>query len=58
MTKLDKNFRLSKSAKTMIALMPGSAESKHELKRCLIQAELASATARRQPDKASGRDRK
>jgi len=44
MLKPNKTFRLSKTAKRMIALMKGStAEQRNQYKRMMIQAELAAA---------------
>jgi hypothetical protein len=37
------NFKLSKTTKRMVALMGGSAESRNQYKRMMIDAELASA---------------
>jgi hypothetical protein len=47
MIKPNKDFRLSKSAKTMIALMKGATnEQRNGWKRAFIQAELAEAAAK------------
>lgn len=43
----DKNFRLSKAAKTRIALSKGNAEHKNHLKRMLISAQASDESARR-----------
>ncbi len=48
MIKPDKNFRLSKAAKTKVALMCKSAEDRNHLRGLLIQGELAIESARRQ----------
>ena len=44
----DKNFRLSKRAKTQIALLCKSNEDRSHYKYLMIQSELAEAAARRQ----------
>lgn len=43
----DKNFRLSKAAKTRIALSKGNAEHKNQLKRMLVSAQASEESARR-----------
>lgn len=43
----DKNFRLTKAAKTRIALSKGNAEHKNHLKRMLVTAQSAEESARR-----------
>jgi hypothetical protein len=40
--KPSKTFKLSKTTKRMMALMGGSAESRNQYKRMMIQAQLAS----------------
>ena len=44
--KTDKNFKLSKTAKRMIALSGGTAESRNQLKRMFIDAEASEANAK------------
>ena len=41
--KLGKTFKLSKTTKRMIALMGGTAESRNQFKRMMIDAELCAA---------------
>lgn len=47
--KPDKNFKLSKTSKRMIALMKGTKESRSQYKRMCIQAQLAAEHAKLQP---------
>jgi hypothetical protein len=48
-----KTFKLSKSAKRMIALMGGPAEGRNQFKRMMIQAELAAGViVKREPREA------
>lgn len=54
MIKSDKNYRMSKSAKTKIALMCKNADERNHLKRMLIDCELAAEAARRQALKSKG----
>lgn len=45
----DKNFRMTKANKTMIALMPNAdAHSRGQFKRMLIEAQLCEEAAKRQ----------
>jgi hypothetical protein len=49
------NFRLSKTAKRMIALMKGStAEQRNQFKHMMIQAELAAAVQPRREKSRNG----
>jgi hypothetical protein len=43
----DKNFKMKKPYKTMIALTKGSKESRNQLKRMLIDAQLHEEAARK-----------
>ena len=43
MAKTGSNFRLSKTAKRMVALMGGTAESRNQYKRMMIDAEHAAS---------------
>lgn len=52
----DKNFRLSKSAKTQIALLCKSNEDRSFYKELMIQGELAEEAARRQSLKSKTPD--
>jgi hypothetical protein len=52
MLKPNKTFRLSKTAKRMIALMGGPAEGRNQYKRMMIDAELCAAI---QPKREKGR---
>lgn len=52
----DSNFKLSKSAKTKLALMCKTAENRSEYKHMLIQAELAEAAARKAALKSKIKD--
>jgi hypothetical protein len=54
MIKPDKNYRMSKSAKTKIALMCKNASERSHLKSLLIQSELAEVAARKQALKSKG----
>ena len=47
--KPDRNFKMSKTAKTMIALMKGTQEQRNQYKRMMIQAQLAAEAAKLQP---------
>lgn len=47
MTMTDKNFRLSKQAKTRIALMKGTVAEKHALRHMLIDAQASEESAKR-----------
>jgi hypothetical protein len=51
----DKNFKLSKRAKTMIALLCTSDSARSNLKSALVVAEDAAATARKQSLKSKGK---
>ena len=53
MIKSDKNFRISKRAKTMVALLQSTSDRSH-LRKMLIQAELSAEAARRQSLKSKG----
>jgi len=53
----DKNFRLNKTAKRMIALMGGSAESRNHYKRMCIEAQVTEEAARRQSLKVKTKDK-
>ena len=45
-----KTFKLSKTTKRMVALMGGTAESRNQFKRMMIQAELAAGViVKREP---------
>lgn len=50
----DKNYRMSSSAKTKIALMCKTNEERSHLKRMLIDAELSAEAARRASLKSKG----
>jgi len=50
----DKNFKLSRAAKTLIALMCKSDPERHAYKAALIQSELSAESARRQSLKSKG----
>ena len=53
--KADKNFRLSKTSKRMLALMPFKDEHERgSFKRLMIEAELAQARAKHANAKAKG----
>jgi len=52
--KTDKNFKLSKRSKTIIALSCNSNTARNELKSALIQAEASEESARRQSLKSKG----
>lgn len=52
--KTDKNFKLSKRSKTIIALSCNSNTARSDLKSALIQAEASEETARRQSLKSKG----
>jgi hypothetical protein len=54
MIRPDKNYRMSRAAKTKIALMCKTADERHHLKSMLIQAELSAESARRQALKSKG----
>ena len=48
--KTDKNFRLSKTTKRMLALMPfNNQEERNNFKRAMISAQLSEETAKRTP---------
>jgi hypothetical protein len=53
----DKNFRLNKTAKRMIALMGGSAESRNQYKRMCIEAQVTLEAAHRQSLKSKTKDK-
>ena len=50
----DKNYRMSRSAKTKIALMCNNSQERNHLKRMLIDAELSAEAARRASLKSKG----
>lgn len=50
----DKNFRISKRTKTVVALMCKSNEDRSHLRRILIDSELCDEQARKQLLKAKG----
>ncbi len=54
MIKPDKNFKLSKRAKTIIALTCKTDTDRNDLCAMLVQAELAGEAARRQSLKSKG----
>ena len=54
MIRPDKNYKMSRAAKTKVALMCNSAEERNHLKTMLIQAELSAESARRQALKSKG----
>lgn len=56
MIKTDKNFKLSRRAKCMIALMGKTNEGRSTLKRMFIDAEASGADARRQALKSKVKD--
>jgi len=45
--KADKNFRMKKSTKTMLALSKASNDVNHALRELMVQAQLAEEAARR-----------
>jgi hypothetical protein len=48
--KTDKNFRMSKTTKTLLALLPfKNQEQRNDFKRAMVQAQLASEKASRAP---------
>jgi hypothetical protein len=53
----DKNFRMSKMSKTMIALMPGNTDAhiRGHYKRMLVQCQLAEEAAKRSALKSKDR---
>jgi hypothetical protein len=44
--KTDKNFRLSKTTKRMLALMKGTAQERNAFKRMMVEAEYSEARAK------------
>ena len=54
MIRPDKNYNMSRSAKTKIALMCGNSSERSHLKHMLIQGELSAEAARRQSLKSKG----
>ena len=54
MIRPDKNYNMSRSAKTKIALMCKTADERHHLKTILIQGELSAEAARRASLKSKG----
>jgi hypothetical protein len=54
MIRPDKNYKMSRAAKTKVALMCNSTEERNHLKSMLIQAELSAESARRQALKSKG----
>lgn len=54
MIKPDKNFKMSRASKTMIALMCKNDSERHSLRQMLIQSQLAEAAARRAALKSKG----
>ncbi len=54
MIRPDKNYKMSRATKTIVALMCNSAEERNHLKTMLIQAELSAESARRQALKSKG----
>jgi len=54
MIRPDKNYKMSRAAKTKVALMCKSNEERNHLKALLIQAELSAESARRQALKSKG----
>jgi hypothetical protein len=54
MIRPDKNYRMSRAAKTKIALMCKNADERNHLKTMLIQSELSAESARRQSLKSKG----
>ncbi len=47
MIKPDKNYRMSKAAKTKVALMCNTAQERNHLKKLLIDGELTAEAARK-----------
>jgi hypothetical protein len=54
MLKPNKTFKLSKTAKRMMALMGGPAEGRNQFKRMMIQAELSAAVQPKREKRPSG----
>jgi hypothetical protein len=56
--KADKNFRLNKETKRMLALMPfANNEARNSFKRAMINAQLSAEEAARRPVGASSKDK-
>jgi hypothetical protein len=49
-----KTFKLSKTTKRMMALMGGSADSRHQFKRMMIDAQLCSAVQPKREKRPQG----
>lgn len=54
--KTDKHFKLSRAAKTLIALLCKTPDESSSLKSMLIQSELAGSNSRKQALKSKGTD--
>lgn len=54
MLKPGKTFKLSKTVKRMVALMGGSAESRNQYKRMMIDAELSAAVQPKREKRPAG----
>jgi hypothetical protein len=56
--KTDKNFRLSKRSKTMIALLCNSADERSHLRAMLTESQAAMESAQRQSLRSTGKKSK
>ena len=43
----DKNFRMKKSTKTLVALLKFNSEARHQFRRSMVEAQLCEEAARR-----------